>query len=123
MRHRILVGFLALALAACGGNVIDTPEDIPVDEFAQGTTKITLTMTSCSDTCADYEEAECTTELSEREITVNASVSFTPGARVDGETCSLRCGPAILAHCTVPALATGTYTVKADGFERKIFVR
>lgn len=114
---------MVLALAACGGDIIDTPEDIPVDEFAAGTTKITVTMTSCSDICAEYDEPQCTSEVSGTDIKLDATVSYTSKAPADGESCSLVCGPAVLAHCSVPALPAGTYTVTAGALTKKIHVR
>ncbi len=110
-----------LFLAACG-SALTTPEDIPLKHLPAGEKFVmTLVMDTCSDTCATYDEPSCSVSVdkSKMVIHIDASVGFSSNG-VDG--CISTCGREILAHCDVPALAAGTYTVKSNGFEAQIFL-
>ena len=94
-------------------------------------------MKSCSDTCESYEAASCSLAL-QRSLGVSSSglsyaqtlvgsvaVSYGDKAGTDPSTlknCSLQCGPAVLAHCSVPALSAGTYGVEVGTFKDIIVV-
>ena len=112
---------LLLFLTACG-NSLEIPEDIPITRLpANQDFVLTLVMESCSDTCATYDEPECSVSVDEREniITVDASVGFSSN---DVENCVSICGREILAHCEIDSLPAGTYTVRSKGFEAEIIL-
>ncbi len=122
-----LLFVLSFALLSCGGKALQTPEDLPITEYAAGDVDLTLIMTTCSDVCSEYEPAECETRVEDGVITVNVTVAYADKEGVDRSNtsvCVLQCGPRILAHCRVTGLAAGTYLVRSgQGFERNIIVR
>ena len=113
---------LVVAVAACGGLSVDTPTDLKVTTYpANQAFTMSLTMQACSDVCATYDEASCSTSVDGNTIKANASLSYS--RTVDGSECVNRCGPPKFAHCDVPALAAGDYTVEAGEFTTQIVVR
>lgn len=114
---------LLTAATACGGNTISTPEDLPLDTFAADEPfTMTFTMQNCSDGCATYEEGECDVSVDEEDRVIEADPSISFERDVADDECDNRCGPAVFAHCDVPALGPGTYEVRANGFETTITV-
>ncbi len=117
----LLVG--GLALPACGLPVIERPESLELTSYPAGRAfRMTLVMRACADGCATYEDADCSVSVDEdaKRVDADASVAY---SREDGAPCNLACGPAVLAHCDVPALTAGTWTVRDGDFERRIEVR
>lgn len=116
------------AVAGCSGRSLDTPERLRIDEYAAGQPfTVTFDMKGCSDTCATYEVSECAVEQLEGNV-LQFSISVPYGDKdgADGttlENCSLTCGPPVLAHCAVPALSAGVWTVEAGTFRGSIEVR
>ncbi|MEQ9499753.1 MAG: hypothetical protein RIT81_22935 [Deltaproteobacteria bacterium] len=106
---------------ACGGNTLEGVEDLPRTNYPRGVPfRMTVMMTACSDACSEYEEADCSVDVNEddKEISVSASVCFD---RVMDE-CPEICGPRVNAHCEIPPLDGGTYTVTSDNFTATIDV-
>lgn len=122
---RVLLGALmpfVLASAAACGPSISTPEDLPITVYPKDQPfRLTVVMESCSDACAKYSDPECdvSVDREKREIRLDASVGFDR----ESDACGERCGPSVLAHCDVPALASGTYSVSSGSFSRQITVR
>ena len=116
---RYVATLLLLLLAGCG-NSLEIPEDIPITHLpANEDFVLTLVMETCSDTCAKYDEPQCSVDVDEEKniIYVDASVPFEANAV---ENCISVCGNPILAHCDVDSLPAGSYTVKSKGFEHEI---
>ena len=112
---------LALSLGGCGGLSVDTPTDLTVTTYpANKAFTMTLTMQACRDSCATYEEASCSVSVDGSTIEVDASVSYSRD--VDDVECLNLCGQPVFAHCDVPALSAGTYTVESGSFRRTIVV-
>ena len=119
MRLLLILTFGGI-LIGCG-NALTTPEDIRITRFPANTQfTLTIVMKTCSDTCATYDEGDCSLDVDrpDNTINVNASVGFDRNK----DECSEMCGPEILVHCTVPALKAGTYTVKSGSFVHQIFL-
>ena len=118
---RIFAILLLLLVSACG-DALRIPEDIPITHLpANQDFVLTLVMETCSDTCAKYDEPECSVQVDEEEriIRVDVSVGFEPNVVED---CVTVCGREILAHCDVDALPAGTYTVTSKGFVHEIIL-
>lgn len=118
---RYVANLLILLLAGCGDS-LQIPEDIPITHLpANEDFVLTLVMETCSDTCAKYDEPECSVDVDEEEnvIFVDACVPFEANAIED---CVSVCGNEILAHCDVDSLPSGTYTVLSKGFEHEILL-
>lgn len=116
---RIAACLFVLLLAACGDSLV-VPEALPLTRLPAGQDFVlTLVMTSCSDTCATYDEPQCdvSVDREDRVIRVDACVGINRDAV---ETCLPVCGREILAHCDVDALPAGTYTVRSKGFAAQI---
>lgn len=116
-----------LALSGCGSRTLETPEALPIRTYAAGS-ELTLSfvMRSCSDTCSTYEAAECEVEVDGTMLLVDVSVAYSEREGVSAEEltgCNLSCGREIFAHCKVPSLNAGTYTVKAETFQADITVK
>jgi len=118
------------ALAACGSRALDVPESLVIVDYpANAALTLTFVMKTCSDTCSTYEAPVCTVETDTAEgnvVTVDVSVPYGDKADTDAATlegCSLSCGPPVLAHCSVPALAAGEWSVEAGAFQTTIRVR
>lgn len=124
-----LVATLSLvALAACGGRSIDSPESLAPGEDVQpiGNTQLTFIMQSCRSPCATYEMASCEVDVNndKLEIDIDASVSFEEDRNIDDAGSCDRCsGAPILAHCQLTGLRAGTYTVTAGSLKTTIEVR
>lgn len=127
-RLRWLALSALVLVPACGGRSLDSPEALPIRAYpADKDFTMTFIMTSCSDTCATYEVAECSVDVDTeaRTIDVDASVSYGEKDGVDAaalEGCTLACGAPVVAHCSVPALGEGTYRVNAGTFRGEITI-
>lgn len=113
--------FAASALFGCGGDTLTGVTEVTLANYPAGQAfRLTAIMTACSDSCSTYEEAECSVDVNEedRTITLDASACFERTM----DDCAELCGPRILAHCEVPALTSGTYTVQSGVFARTITV-
>lgn len=116
-------------LAACGSRTLETPETLRIDEYPAGQAfTVTFVMKGCSDRCSTYEAAECTVELAEEGnvLLISVSVPYDDKEGVDTaalEDCTLQCGPPVLAHCAVPALPAGTWSIESGTFRGTIEVR
>ncbi len=126
----ILVPGLALValLSACGGNSLDRPESLPRRTYSAGTTRITVVMTSCGDTCVEYTDHACdvSVDADEKRIELSPTVSYSDKDGVDRDAqsgCNLECGSPVFVHCDTPALSAGSWTVDANGFDATIEVR
>jgi len=121
--RRLLLSISVLLLAACGSPALTTPSALPLKTYAAGVKKLSFEMISCSDPCAKYEAATCATTVDATAKTIEADISV--GYEIDAsiEDCPLSCGRPVLAHCEVPPLAAGTWTVTSGGFEATITVR
>lgn len=125
---RAMLLLLPLLALACGGRALETPEDLPIRNYPARTGfTITFVMESCSDTCQQYEAAECEVEVVEdNTIEIDVSVSYDEREDVsadDLQGCSLQCGAPVLASCMIPSLEAGTYRVVVDSFSAEISVR
>jgi hypothetical protein len=122
LRARLILS-AALALVGCGGLSVDTPVDLQVTTYPANTPfTLTLTMQACRDACATYEEAECSVSVkADNVLEVDASVQY--DRTVDEQQCPNRCGQPVFAHCPVPSLGAGTYTVESGSFVRTILVK
>jgi hypothetical protein len=112
---------LLLALLASCGNALTTPEDVPITHLpAEEKFILTLVMETCADSCATYDEPTCDVSVDEKDkvIEVDACVGFDRGAA----DCRTVCGGEILAHCDIPALPAGTYTVRSGPFSHQVFL-
>jgi hypothetical protein len=118
MRNPRLLGLALLVLAACGRS-LNTPESLPNRQFpAKEMFTMTLVMKSCSDPCEVYDQGSCNVSIDGRNIKLDIDVPFHDGAlsMPPPGGCGLTCGPSVLAHCTVPSLDPGSYTVTDNGF-------
>lgn len=130
---RTLNSFVALCglsfLAACGTRTLETPETLRIDQYVAGQPfTLTFVMKGCSDTCSTYEAAECEVSQADEGNVLEVSVSVAYGDKdgVDSSTlegCTLQCGAPVLAHCSVPALAAGTWSVESGTFRGSIEVQ
>jgi hypothetical protein len=112
---------LFLLLSGCGQS-LDIPEDIPITHLpADEEFVLTVVMESCSDTCAKYDEPECSVSIDEEEmiLRIDAHVGYESGVV---ESCISTCGVPILAHCEIEALKAGTWLVTSRGFEHEIIL-
>ncbi len=116
-------------LAGCGSRTLDTPETLRIDEYPAGVPfTLTFVMKGCSDRCSTYEAAECSVDFADEGtvIQISVSVPYSDKADVDREAledCTLQCGAPVLAHCSIPALGPGTWSVEAGTFRSSIEVR
>lgn len=112
-----------VTLAGCGGQTVDTPTDLTRTTYPAGQAfTLSFTMQACSDMCAEYDEPSCGISVNEDDMVIDASPSLSFDRNVDDVECPNRCGPARFAHCEVPAIGAGTWTVEANGFTRTIVV-
>ena len=112
---------LLFLLSGCGQS-LDIPEDIPITHLpADEEFVLTVVMESCSDTCAKYDEPECSVSIDEEEmiLRIDAHVGYESGVV---ENCISTCGVPILAHCEIEALKAGTWLVTSRGFEHEIIL-
>ena len=119
---------LFLFVAACGSTTLDSPEFLPRTLYANGAQQMTFVMASCSDTCSSYEVSECSVELDKESSELNVDISVTVSDREGTnrstlEGCGVTCGPAVYAHCPLPALSAGKYRVIAGSFETSIEIQ
>lgn len=120
----LLSAVALLAVAACGGNSTDTPTSLDVTTYPAGTAfTMSLTMQACSDMCAEYDEGSCSTDVDKDEMVIDVSASISWDRIIDESECPNRCGPAKKVICSVEALDPGVYTVKSNGFQRRITVQ
>ncbi|MFO0722875.1 MAG: hypothetical protein U1E65_03760 [Myxococcota bacterium] len=130
---------LALLVSAAGcGRALTVPEKLEIHDYPANTAlTLTFVMKSCSDTCETYESPSCSLALQQsvgvspdgisfsQTLVGSVAVGFGDKAGADPTTlknCSLQCGPAVLAHCSVPALSPGTYGVEIGTFKDSIVV-
>lgn len=119
MAKPIVSLFFLLVLSSCGDS-LTTPEDIPITRLpANEPFSLTLVMESCSDPCTSYGEPSCEVGVDEEDRVIHVDASVDLGSQ-DGECISALCGPQVLAHCDVPALPAGTYTVRSGTFMHQI---
>lgn len=117
---------LLTAAAACGGKSLSAPEGLTITRYSSASPiRLTVTMTTCSDRCAQYDPASCAVSVNQGVIELEISVPYGDAEgvdRTDREACSLVCGPPVYAHCDVGMLAAGTYVVRSGAFEKEIVV-
>ncbi len=120
----VLSAMALMALTACGGQSVETPSDLVVKTYPAGQTfTLSLTMQACSDVCAEYDEASCSVNVKEDDNVIEVNASLTWDRTVSESECVNRCGPPKFAHCDVPSLAAGTYSLEAGGFTTNIVVQ
>ncbi len=122
-RLRTLLALLCLSSGglACGNNTLEGIEALPNKNYPRGVPfRMTVMLTACSDACSTYEAAECDVDVDEdaKEIRLSASACFERTT----DDCPELCGPRINAHCAIPPLQGGTYTVVSDNFTSSVQV-
>jgi hypothetical protein len=125
-----LIPAVFLLVAGCGSTSLTSPEFLPRTVYAVGAKQMTFVMTTCSDTCSSYAEAECDVELDSEtgQLIVDVSMEVTERPKPAKEyasdpVCGLTCGPSVYAHCELPSLAAGKYQVIAGSFETSIEIQ
>lgn len=119
---KTIVSLLSLLLLSACGDALTTPEDIPIRRLpANEAFSLTLVMESCSDPCISYEEASCEVDVDEEDRIIDVDARVGIGSATT-ECRHALCGPQVLAHCDVPALPEGTYTVEAGSFRQQVFL-
>lgn len=121
----VLLAAGLLTLIACGGQSADTPIGLDTTTYAAGAPfTMFVTMVSCTDPCAEYDEPSCSVNVKDDEATIEINASLTWSRTTpDGECSELCGGPSRKASCEVPALSAGTYEVVSGSFQRTITVR
>lgn len=110
---------LGALVASCGGQSLDTPEELDITTYRVNTAfTLTLIMESCRDTCATYEASTCEVEIDGNTLKLDVEVEY----ERNNDECADVCNGQVLAHCSVGPLAAGTYTVEAGSFRRTITV-
>jgi hypothetical protein len=112
------LGFAALA-ASCGNQSLETPEELLISTYPKDAAfTLTLIMESCRDTCATYQESTCEVEIDGNTIKLSPEVEY----ERSNDECAEVCNGQVFAHCSIPALGAGTYTIEAGSFKRTITV-